>query len=664
MTGARLTKTESADLNYLDHPAAATYFAIKEHEAYYRALKRVGPRRDFHSTLIPLGAAFVDLALAGDGERVLDPLIAATARAAAVRPDGGLLAEARAVHARGVELMGLTEPLTFESLKSGYRVAARRHHPDAGGSHDAMVAVNEAYTLLHELLVGRQQAAAEDTDAAGDELAASGGSAGPGHLPLVETTRDYVYVVGRLLLAATLDDWAVDEAFTWLERVTSDAWQRSAYASHPWERMNLAEPAGKLATRLAVAGRREDAQQALAVAREAARLAKAHGLSYDHFIGDAADVIAGHRRSQVVLNHPRQAENALRLGVIDRKRYAKSVEKFEATAREEGERERALAEQLSGTAFLPNLPADRPARGKVKRAGLVPEPGYYVTRVADLSDDQQAEYVEAFGAAPSLALVRKYTFVRLTSLLESMITEPAAVSPAAVERECSVLGSVHPGSGAAYAADVAAFARDVAAEEPAARGERLKLLRTLHERALAAGERAGVLRVSLAYALPSRFVELSPGYFETASLPLLALRHLVATGDPLADERGAAERAAWDVDLAKLDAPEVEALQDAAFAAVDSARDDPVGAARTIEEYVEMLLSLGRSMVHVQELQVGYWVDRLTIILVQLKRWDDGRRWLERYLALPERYRDRSSPSEEAAIRKRLLRCRDMAASP
>lgn len=228
MTDAHPTRHGSSSLNYLEHPAVAAYFAVKEHEAYYRALKHVGPRRDFHATLIPIASAFVNRALAGDAEHILDPLIAATARAATLQPHGGLLAEVGATHARGIELMGLREPLTFESLKSGYRVAARRHHPDVGGSHDAMVWVNETYTLLHELLVGHQLATPASSDGTGDEPTIVGDMARPGPLPPVETTFDYVYVISRLLLEATLDDWAVDEALAWLERITTEGWQRSA----------------------------------------------------------------------------------------------------------------------------------------------------------------------------------------------------------------------------------------------------------------------------------------------------------------------------------------------------------------------------------------------------------------------------------------------------
>jgi DnaJ-class molecular chaperone len=38
------------------------------------------------------------------------------------------------------------------ALKDAYREAAMRHHPDRGGSHDAMVAINNLYERLAEIL--------------------------------------------------------------------------------------------------------------------------------------------------------------------------------------------------------------------------------------------------------------------------------------------------------------------------------------------------------------------------------------------------------------------------------------------------------------------------------------------------------------------------------
>jgi transposase len=100
--------------------------------------------------------------------------------------------------------------------------------------------------------------------------------------------------------------------------------------------------------------------------------------------------------------------------------------------------------------------------------------------------------------------------------------------------------------------------------------------------------------------------------------------------------------------------------EEAAFAASNLAKSDPEAALQQYATYCNLLLDIGRTMMHVQELQLSYWVNRLTTTLVRLRRWREAHDWIERYFALPERYRRRSNPSEEAVLRKRLDRCAQM----
>jgi len=45
----------------------------------------------------------------------------------------------------------LGQRVTLAEIREAYREMALRHHPDAGGSVEAMRRVNEAYQLLKEL---------------------------------------------------------------------------------------------------------------------------------------------------------------------------------------------------------------------------------------------------------------------------------------------------------------------------------------------------------------------------------------------------------------------------------------------------------------------------------------------------------------------------------
>ena len=92
----------------------------------------------------------------------------------------------------------------------------------------------------------------------------------------------------------------------------------------------------------------------------------------------------------------------------------------------------------------------------------------------------------------------------------------------------------------------------------------------------------------------------------------------------------------------------------------ETEKNDPEAYLKLLMAHCEMLLELGHQMEHVEQLLVGSWIDRLSIALVQLKRWEEAERRLEAFFALPDRYRGRASPSQLESMRKRLERCRKM----
>ncbi len=78
ISGAHAGGVGSAD--YFATPAIAAYFDAREHEAYYQALKRVGPRRDFHQRVVPVLERFVELTNSPEGAAAVDRVIGAPGR--------------------------------------------------------------------------------------------------------------------------------------------------------------------------------------------------------------------------------------------------------------------------------------------------------------------------------------------------------------------------------------------------------------------------------------------------------------------------------------------------------------------------------------------------------------------------------------------------------
>ena len=640
-------------MDYLSTPSVAAYFDARECEAYYEALKRAGPRRDFHERLVGTLERFIELTGSSSGAAAVDRVISESLRVGqSGRGHVGAtpLEVAHAKYPEGIELLRLGEPLTYESLRSAYRSAALRNHPDAGGSHEAMVQVNEAFQFVHILLREREMGG-EGVDLEEDENSVASE---------VTDCAAYRYKCGEMLFLTALDDWNVDRAFLWLEHITSAKWQQSRYASYSWRWLALTEPTGKLATRLSLSGLSKQASRALAIARRGLEEAEKQGLNFEMYVREPEEVMAGERRAQVVLNHKRQADNALRLGLIDASQYRKTIERLKQSAANDRVYEEDLRHFLAGRGFLQDLPVDHVARGKTPKSQLVPEPGYYLTRISQLTDDQQGEYLIAFSDHTTLSLVRKYTFVRFMSLLESVLLNPGFLDEVAAEQETQLLAAIQGGSGRNYGskvADVIALLREVPLSD---RQARARLIAEISQGRGAAVPGAGVtLTVTIGDGSPLG-MPLTADYFKAILLPVDKLRTMQQTGRLPESDEDRREREAWLRESEVFRRPDYTAAQQRAFGAMDIAKENPEAAIEVFSGHCEYLLNLGRSMVHVQELQVGYWVDRLTGALVRLKRWREAQHWLQRYFALPQQYRGRSSQSEEDRLEKRLARCAKM----
>lgn len=657
MSNLGMIRAGASSVNYLDDRLLACYFEAREHETYYRSLKHVGPRRDFHEVIVPVLMDLVGEILSASSTQVLDAILATPMKPRDRVDDATAPAEeAKRLHPTGFDLLGISGRLDFEMLKSSYRRAALHFHPDRGGSHEQMILVNEAYSLFHEMLCRRQMATGAEVG--GTE------ESGIGFGVPIRTAKDYLYVAGLLLLDIKLDEWSLDDAHYWVTMLASDDWMASDYARNVQVRSTLLFACSSLAGRLWAAGLREQAREVYKVAEQALRIVIDGGLNLGNVLSEADKYIKQGQKLRIVLNHPRQADNALRLGLIDEKRYKQTVERLDGKRAVADGREEALGRFLTEVGFLQDLPADRVAQGKVVRARLVPEPGYFNDRLEDLTDDQQAEYLRAYGSSNALSLVVKYALVRLTNLLRSMIVHAEEVGLDSIERECRFLARITGNSSGDAFSQVADVARFLEALDPDRRRTRLDILRQLDEKSTSGsvitftlGTSSGAISSSYS---DSRFrARPSPDYLATVRLPLDRLRLALRTGSTKTQQEEAKDREIWNRDITLVRTLHAGEDYRAAWDALDRAKDDPDGVVNLAAPYIEKMLGHGKEMVFVEHLGIGYWIDKLTIALTRLKRWDEAKAWLERFFALPERHQGLTVNGQEP-MRKRLERCRKM----
>jgi hypothetical protein len=464
-----LTLGRVAPVDYLGDPAAEAFFAVREHEAYYKSLHSVDERRDFHDCLkiqLVRGVEVID----ERAEPIIDgilrrsfqdaqQLLGRTARL--VDP----VEAVRAEEAEGIRLLGVSGQLDYGTLRESYRSAALRYHPDRGGTNAEMTSINRAYELLHARL--------------GEPHSDANMSLLVGATDEPPTTRDFVWSMTRLLLGVTLDDWDIDDATHWLARLTptihgdpskalresrtetnvsTDALEPSAsglVASYRFvysgtrldddRIIDLIHPSAALAERLAACGDRDAAEKAVAVAETGFRRAKARGTHSNGPVRlrELRDIIDGQRKPRFTFNHIRQLDNALRFGAIDEKRYAARLkqlgEHHAASALSRTERQ----DILRTSTFAQDIPVDSTLSARSPGTSIVPHPVHYQT-VESLSAEQQHEYLRAFGPMPSLELVEKYAWVRLSSLLRSAIYFTDRADVGALAKEATLIGKLQP----------------------------------------------------------------------------------------------------------------------------------------------------------------------------------------------------------------------------
>jgi len=475
--------------DYLSDPALEAFFAAREHEAYYYSIKSVDERRDFHDRLIPVLSRALGLIteriepaiteiLERSYERWGHTRLIPLNKSAREAGEAGrrkafrslnTVPKARAAELKGVELLGVSpEGLDLKTLKTAYRAAAVRHHPDLGGSTTAMTAINLAYERLDDVICGRATASPYTTRA--DDIA---GAVLWHHQ--ARTARAFLWSITRDLFEVALDDWALDEASQWLDQLTTrflaTSTDDSAKAPRASEIVEatlrrsqtiassesndllsrpddpddkwltyLIDPSLKLAKRFASCGNIPAAERVLAIADIGLRRAQARGLNYDYQVRLAREVIARGKNPRLVLHHARQLDNALRLGAIDERRHAANLKRITDLETDRLQREKLAAT----TVFLQSLPTDIGFLANEKLDRLVPRPGYGEIYIERLSPNQRTEYAFAFGDNPDLDLIERYAWVRVFSLLRSAIYYLEKVDVAALGSEAVLLAKLQP----------------------------------------------------------------------------------------------------------------------------------------------------------------------------------------------------------------------------
>ena len=411
--------------NYLEDPTITSYFSTRELLACFSAIKHVEDKRNFYSTLISelveflglierYGEAILSSTVFQRNSKVVDNKSTSKPTIVGIDPDGHSLLE-------------LPDPLTFDGLKVAYRKAAMKHHPDRGGGTKDMQIINRAYSAYHNYLC--QEQFLEFCDAGSDKS-------------LPKSVNDYVYLVNATLLQIYCDDWDIVPAVDIVRMFLQTNFQGVTVTTASVDHHALAKTALALTKKLTSAKRISDAEIALEFTHVIYEIGGFHLNSY--YEKALNQVIAGKTSNTFQINHIRQARNALNLGVISKDNFEKLEVKFRAGDIAEELISKNLEEVLnSGFRFI-SLPYEK----GIQRPGInvknVPGIHYFENlRIHDIPTNNRAEYFDAFFGAPTVELLRKYTYVRLVSYLLSLSESLTKEFLGNIVAECKVIHAVH-----------------------------------------------------------------------------------------------------------------------------------------------------------------------------------------------------------------------------
>lgn len=655
--------TTNPDWDILNSKVLASYFTAREHEVYLSSLRWMEDRRDFYPQFVRAAMQLLTFFDDAASLELLDSVIFRSRKKLENVSQGlSILDYLRKANSRGVELLELSPPVTFDSLRSAYKKAALAYHPDRGGSNEDMKLVNLAFEEFHEVISQWKETPATErpTDSIPNSTVTLGWG-GPG-IP-IRSAADYLNWLGTMLVRVHTDSWAVDRAYTMVRSFR----EHGSLSSSLSNQVNFAAPFAfaliRLATMLRTASLLDEAEYVLDCASPLAEVCRTS--SHLHLTLERArakNAPDRFRKLKPAIMHPCQAENLFRLKIIDEGMYRKA----QARLPEPRSQDLALTKFREQGGFI-LVSHDLPLKCEPGVKPFVPIPGLpnpvtgeFHDRIELLSDDQRAEYFRVFGPSASPPELKRYFYIRITSYLCSLIHSFSDDEAEKIEHECKFLQELFPDIAARFdpVLGVSGHLRQL---DPATRMEKLRLLQGLDRMK---PPPMNIISLTRKRPLdPYIRAEPTPEYLSVVMAPVDRLRMALQTGSIETVEEENKRRADWshDINLIRGLRSDRNAVTAKAWDAVCHHLREPQRVVGAVKPHIEQLLAARGKIApqNVDQLGVGWWVDVFSTALVKLKRWDEARQWLELFFSLVARRQEgRPEQGNREKMLRRLTRCK------
>lgn len=516
----------------LGSPAIEIYFIARDYEIYYSSITRRHESREAAKQVIPIFDQAIALLHQSNYQRIVDDLLISLAEKdvqlqVSEPPKANPVIEAALSRCpQECKFLEVEQELNEAWLKKQFGKLTKRYHPDVGGTDDLMRELNEAKDVIRDFLQNwiiqhpKQENVTEEDKRSYMTVE---------NITVVRpnTCSNFLARLRVRLLAIYVDLWDVERSYTVWKEISAD----SQSISIDDARISLLLSQRLAKYLLLASGQTLTAQDVL---RDARLLASQFDFgNFESYFSQECTAIETAairgKHGRIVLTHPLQAENAHHYGIIDQNKYTTLQKRFEEFRRLEEVTAQKLREYVEDIGFLPKLPTDKRPESNLSPDVMVPNPQYYgLHQHSELTDSHRVEYHHAFSVG-DLLLIRKYTDVRLRSLLNSGVLHNDAPPLEALANECHFIGELQRKGVSIGGHSPAAFLEWLAALPYAEQKWRLKLIQALNfdeHQAFQMNQTFFRLYHSGVQPLYSCCVSLSPFFYKTMSLPKVEIKHI------------------------------------------------------------------------------------------------------------------------------------------
>jgi hypothetical protein len=355
-----------------------------------------------------------------------------------------------------------------------------------------------------------------------------------------------------------------------------------------------------------------------------------------------------------VIKHPYHADNLFRLKLIDQTKYKDAQKRFQKRQTKKVSGDLVLAQFQEQGGFICPLSYDAPFQCDQGTKLLVPVPDNTCERINHLSGEQCAEYFHVFGTSVSCDELKKYLTIRISSYLCSLIHKFSLEEANQIERECNLLQQVFQEKAAdcGVVLEVSKYLRHL---DSKIRSEKLAILQKLDT----SEKRSWVFVFSLSGNVKTENhirIEPTQQYLSAVSASTDRLRMALQTGSIFTAQEQGQNRSKWNNDVTSVHKLNQTSTATKARDADWYHRNDPEKVIDAFKPHIKQLIDAGKST-DPSHLQVGYWVDGISAALVKLKKWDEGKYWLDLFFSLDGQFRKGLPKTQESSMLNRLARC-------